>query len=490
VLFNSLDFAIFFPIVIIIYWIVSKKIVLRNSFLLIASYVFYAWWDWRFLFLIIFSSFIDYIVGLKLNQTENKSNRKKLLFLSLFVNLGLLFFFKYTNFFIESFIESFSLFGKTLNINTLNIILPVGISFYTFQTLSYTIDIYRNQLKPTKDWLAFFAFVSFFPQLVAGPIERASHLLPQFYKTYNFNYKLVKSGILLVAFGLFKKMVIADRAAVYVNEVYNNVEDYGGVGFTYATILFAFQIYCDFSGYSDIAIGLARTMGFDLMKNFNSPYISKSLTEFWRRWHISLSTWFRDYVYIPLGGSKKGKIRTYINLFIVFVISGLWHGAAMTFIIWGAIHGLVLMVEKGTFKIKQPIFNKLGLNTKNTSNHLFFGFIIFFIVCIAWVFFRANTLNDSFYIINGIFTDFTFGDVFNKETYLIGLKTNEFKVIILSILLLFAGELLHLKYNLIELLNKQGLIFRWSFYISIVIVIVLFGVYGDENIQEFIYFQF
>ena len=279
-LFNSLDFAIFFPIVIIIYWIVSKKIVLRNSFLLIASYVFYAWWDWRFLFLIIFSSFIDYIVGLKLNQTENKSNRKKLLFLSLFVNLGLLFFFKYTNFFIESFIESFSLFGKTLNINTLNIIFPVGISFYTFQTLSYTIDIYRNQLKPTKDWLAFFAFVSFFPQLVAGPIERASHLLPQFYKTYNFNYKLVKSGILLVAFGLFKKMVIADRAAVYVNEVYNNVEDYGGVGFTYATILFAFQIYCDFSGYSDIAIGLARTMGFDLMKNFNSPYISKSLTEF------------------------------------------------------------------------------------------------------------------------------------------------------------------------------------------------------------------
>jgi D-alanyl-lipoteichoic acid acyltransferase DltB (MBOAT superfamily) len=452
--------------------------------------VFYAWWDWRFLFLIIFSSFIDYIVGLKLYQTENKNNRKKLLFISLFFNLGLLFFFKYTNFFIESFVESFSLFGKTLNINTLNIILPVGISFYTFQTLSYTIDIYRNQLKPTKDWLAFFAFVSFFPQLVAGPIERASHLLPQFYKTYNFNYKLVKSGLLLVAFGLFKKMVIADRAAVYVNEVYNNVEDYGGVGFTYATILFAFQIYCDFSGYSDIAIGLARTMGFDLMKNFNSPYISKSLTEFWRRWHISLSTWFRDYVYIPLGGSKKGKIRTYINLFIVFVISGLWHGAALTFIIWGAIHGLVLMIEKATFRIKQPIFNKLGLNTKNTSNHLFFGIIIFFIVCLAWVFFRANTLNDSVYIIKGIFTDFNFGDIFNKETYLIGLRPNEFRVIILSIIFLFTAELLHLKYNLIELLNKQGLIFRWSFYISIVLVIVLFGVYGDENIQEFIYFQF
>jgi len=285
-------------------------------------------------------------------------------------------------------------------------------------------------------------------------------------------------------------MVIADRAAVYVNEVYNNVEDYGGVGFTYATILFAFQIYCDFSGYSDIAIGLARTMGFDLMKNFNSPYISKSLTEFWRRWHISLSTWFRDYVYIPLGGSKKGKIRTYINLFIVFVISGLWHGAALTFIIWGAIHGLVLMIEKATFRIKQPIFNKLGLNTKNTSNHLFFGIIIFFIVCLAWVFFRANTLNDSVYIIKGIFTDFNFGDIFNKETYLIGLRPNEFRVIILSIIFLFTAELLHLKYNLIELLNKQGLIFRWSFYISIVLVIVLFGVYGDENIQEFIYFQF
>ena len=489
-LFNSLDFAIFFPIVIFLYWIVSKKIVLRNILLLVASYVFYAWWDWRFLFLIIFSSFIDYIVGLKLHQTEDKNKRKRLLIISLFFNLGFLFFFKYTNFFIDSFVDSFRLFGKTLNVNTLNIILPVGISFYTFQTLSYTIDIYRKQLKPTKDWLAFFAFVSFFPQLVAGPIERASHLLPQFYKKHAFNYKLVKSGLLLVAFGLFKKMVIADRAAVYVNEVYNNVDDYGGVGFTYATILFAFQIYCDFSGYSDIAIGLGRTMGFDLMKNFNSPYISKSLTEFWRRWHISLSTWFRDYVYIPLGGSKKGKIRTYTNIFIVFVVSGLWHGAAMTFIIWGAIHGIVLMIEKATFKIKQPLFNKLGLNNINTSNNLFFGAIIFVIVCFAWIFFRANSLNDSFYIINGIFTDFNFGDVFKKETYLIGLKTNEFKVIFLSIIFLFAAELLHMKYNLIKMLNKQGVIFRWSFYISIVLVIVLFGVYGDENVQEFIYFQF
>ena len=331
--FNSLDFAVFFPIVFVLYWILAKNLVSRNVLILASSYIFYGWWDWRFLFLIIISSLVDFYVGKKLFSTENKSKRKQLLFISLFVNLGFLFYFKYTNFFIDTFVESFRLFGKELEVSTLNIILPVGISFYTFQTLSYTIDIYRKQLKPTKDALSFFAFVAFFPQLVAGPIERASHLLPQFYKTYKFNYDQVKSGLLLIAFGLFKKMVIADRLAILVNQVYNNPSDYYGEDVIIATVFFAFQIYCDFSGYSDIAIGIARTMGFDLMKNFDSPYMSKSITEFWRRWHISLSTWFRDYVYIPLGGSRGGKYKRYLNLFLVFLISGLWHGAAMTFVI-------------------------------------------------------------------------------------------------------------------------------------------------------------
>ena len=334
-LFNSSDFAVFLPIFFILYWIVAKKLTLRNIFILTGSYIFYAWWDWRFLFLIIFSSFVDFTIGQKIDSSDSKRIKKRYLILSLAANLGLLIYFKYSNFFIDSFIESFRLFGTELNSFSLNIILPVGISFYTFQTLSYTIDIYRERLKPTKNWLAFFSFVAFFPQLVAGPIERASHLLPQFFKTYSFNYKLFKSGVLLMLFGLFKKMVIADRLAILVNTVFTNPEMYSGFDLIIATIFFAFQIYCDFSGYSDIAIGIARIMGFDLMKNFDAPYFARSITDFWRRWHISLSTWFRDYVYIPLGGSRKGEFRVYLNLFIVFVVSGLWHGAAVTFIIYG-----------------------------------------------------------------------------------------------------------------------------------------------------------
>ncbi|GGH37826.1 hypothetical protein IA57_05285 [Mangrovimonas yunxiaonensis] len=489
-LFNSIDFAIFFPIVFVLYWIVAKNLALRNALILVASYIFYGWWDWRFLFLIVISTLVDFYVGKRLYGTDKLTKRKQLLFISLFVNLGFLIYFKYTNFFIETFVDSFSLFGKKLEASTLNIILPVGISFYTFQTLSYTIDIYRKQLKPTNNLLAFSAFVAFFPQLVAGPIERASHLLPQFYRTYKFNYKLVKSGLLLMAFGLFKKMVIADRAALYVNEVYNNVDDYGGVGYAYATILFAFQIYCDFSGYSDIAIGLGRTMGFDLMKNFDSPYISKSLTEFWRRWHISLSTWFRDYLYIPLGGNKKGKFRTYSNIFIVFVVSGLWHGAALTFVIWGAIHGAILMIEKGSLSYRKRVFAKLGLLKNTFSNHLFFGLIIFVIVCFAWVFFRANSLEDAWQITNGIITDFNIDRLFDKNTYLIGLKTNEFRVIMLSILSLYVIEYVHRKKNLVGILNKQSMAFRWFCYLGIVFIIIIFGVYGDRNVQEFIYFQF
>lgn len=488
-LFNSLDFAIFFPIVFVLYWLVSSNLRWRNILVLASSYVFYGWWDWRFLFLIAISSIVDFYVGQKLYKENNAKKRKRLLLISLIVNLGFLAYFKYTNFFIDTFVDSFRLFGKELEITSINIILPVGISFYTFQTLSYTIDIYRKQLKPTKDWLSFFSFVAFFPQLVAGPIERASHLLPQFYKTYKFNYNQVKSGLLLMAFGLFKKMVIADRAALYVNEVYNNPGNYEGIETIFGTVLFAFQIYCDFSGYSDIAIGAARTMGFDLMKNFDSPYLSKSITEFWRRWHISLSTWFRDYVYIPLGGSRNGKYRTYYNLFIVFLVSGLWHGAAMTFVIWGVIHGVIIVIEKAIFKSKEKVFSLLNIDKSILSNKLIFIMITFTIVCFAWVFFRANSFADSIIIIEGFFTN-NFYELFGEKLYLIGLKEHEFTLLFLSILSLTYIENSHRKQSMFSLLNEQPIFFRWSVYLSIAVFIIIFGVYGSEIDSEFIYFQF
>ncbi|MGJ8665368.1 MAG: MBOAT family O-acyltransferase [Patiriisocius sp.] len=478
-LFNSLDFAVFFPIFFLLYLLVAKKLVLRNILILSGSYLFYGWWDWRFLSLIIFSSFVDYLVGLKVYKTSNKKLKKRWLFVSLISNLGLLFYFKYTNFFIESFVNSFTLFGANIESFSLNIILPVGISFYTFQTLSYTIDIYRGSLKPTKNILAFFSFVAFFPQLVAGPIERASHLLPQFFKIHEFNYRLFKSGLLLIAFGLFKKMVIADRLAILVNEIFNNPIDHMGLELIIGSLFFAFQIYCDFSGYSDIAIGISRTLGFDLMKNFDAPYLSSSITSFWRRWHISLSTWFRDYVYIPLGGSRVSNLLTYFNLFAVFVISGLWHGAAMTFIIWGAIHGAFIVFEKrltnNTNQRKEKPKYKIFLSTLFT----------FMIVCFAWIFFRAKSLNDAFYIVSHL-VDFKS----NFEITNLGLEIHEFKLALASIILLLIFDAIHRKYNMIKIINKLHFTIRSLIYVSIILSILVFGVYGEEGVSEFIYFQF
>lgn len=479
-LFNSIDFAIFFPIFFVIYWIIAKKLTLRNIFLLAASYLFYGWWDWRFLFLIVFSSLVDFIIGLKIYNATSKRVRRNYLIVSLLTNLGLLAYFKYTNFFIDSFVNSFRFFGTQMDSFTLHIILPVGISFYTFQTLSYTIDIYRERLEPTKSWLSFFTFVAFFPQLVAGPIERASHLLPQFFKTYKFNYKAFKSGLLLMAFGLFKKMVIADRLAIVVNDVYNNPTGHSGQDLIIATVFFAFQIYCDFSGYSDIAIGIARTLGFDLMKNFDTPYFSTSITEFWRRWHISLSTWFRDYVYIPLGGSRNGNYRMYFNLFLVFVVSGLWHGAAITFIIWGAIHGLIIVVEKALGK------TPLQIDRKKLLPKIFFGLFTFAIVCFAWIFFRANSFADSVYIVKHLF-DFVPN---YKNHYNLGLPSQEFDLSILAIILLLIFDAFHRKYNALRILNKTNVVVRCLAYTIIIFSIVIFGIYGNDSVSEFIYFQF
>jgi len=321
--FNSIDFAIFLPVIFILYWFVANKnLKLQNFLIVVASYIFYGWWDWRFLSLILFSTLIDYSVGIRLSKQDNISKRKILLWISILVNLGFLGFFKYYNFFLDNFITAFSFFGTPINVKGLNIILPVGISFYTFQTLSYTIDVYKRKLEPTKDFIAFTAFVSFFPQLVAGPIERATHLLPQFHKRRKFDYALAVDGMRQILWGLFKKIVIADNCAELANQIFNNSADMNGSTLVLGAISFTFQIYGDFSGYSDIAIGTSRLFGFNLKQNFAFPYFSRDISEFWRRWHISLSTWFRDYLYIPLGGSRGGTWMKIRNTFIIFIVSG------------------------------------------------------------------------------------------------------------------------------------------------------------------------
>jgi D-alanyl-lipoteichoic acid acyltransferase DltB (MBOAT superfamily) len=479
-LFNSIDFVIFLPIVFLLYWFVTNhNLKLQNLFLLIASYVFYGWWDWRFLSLIIFSSFIDFSIGKALGKTSKKSKRKTLLLLSLTVNLGLLGVFKYYNFFTESFEQAFTFFGSTFHANRLDIVLPVGISFYTFQTLSYTIDIYRNKLKPTKNIISFFAFVSFFPQLVAGPIERASNLLPQFHKKRTFNYNYATDGMRQILWGLFKKIVIADNCAVYVNDIFDNYGDFSGSTLFLGGILFAFQIYCDFSGYSDIAIGVSRLFGFNLMKNFAFPYFSRDIAEFWRRWHISLSTWFRDYLYIPLGGSKGSNLKKIRNIFIIFLVSGFWHGANWTFIIWGFLNALyflpLMLLNKNRVNTNTVAQNKTFANLKEVSQIA----ITFFITVIAWVFFRAENVRIAFDYLSIMFSK-SFFKTFDYE----GLNLIYIGLIFMLIIVeWFQRQKEHgLDFNT----EKYTKAVRWSIYIIIILIIVVFG----NSQQEFIYFQF
>ncbi|NNK18977.1 MAG: MBOAT family protein, partial [Maribacter sp.] len=404
-LFNSIDFAIFLPIVFFIYWfVVNKDLKLQNLLVVLASYVFYGWWDWRFLSLIIFSTLVDYTVGQRLRSENNKIKRKILLWTSILVNLGFLGFFKYYNFFLDNFITAFSFFGTEIQANSLNIILPVGISFYTFQTLSYTIDVYKRKLEPTKDFLAFSAFVSFFPQLVAGPIERATNLLPQFYKKRTFDYHKAVDGLRQILWGLFKKIVIADNSAQIANEIFNNSADYSGSTLALGALFFTFQIYGDFSGYSDIAIGTSRLFGFNLMQNFAFPYFSRDIAEFWRRWHISLSTWFRDYLYIPLGGSRGGTWMKIRNTFVIFIVSGFWHGANWTFIVWGALNAL--------YFLPLLLLNRNRTNTDTVAQGKYLPTfkefyqigITFGLTVLAWIFFRAENIGHAFSYLSTVFS--------------------------------------------------------------------------------------
>lgn len=467
-LFNSIDFLIFYPLVFLLYWIFFKnKIEERNLFLLVVSYIFYGWWDWKFLILIAISSTTDFIIGQQIYKAKSSLKKRVYLTISLVVSLGILFVFKYFNFFIDSFIQAFTLMGKPVNYHGLRLVLPVGISFYTFQTLSYSIDIYRNKLKPTRNIVKFFTFVSFFPQLVAGPIERATHLLPQFDQKYQFNYERTVKGFELILIGLVKKVVIADRLATFVDAVFNNYEYHNSLSLYMATLLFSVQIYCDFSGYSDIAIGVAKTFGFDLMKNFNTPYFAKSIKEFWQRWHISLSTWFRDYFYIPLGGNRCSKLRQNFNLLATFLVSGLWHGANLTFVIWGAIHGLMLIIES-FFKLNSE--RKYSLIEKISRI-----VIVFHLVSLAFIFFRANSVSQASHIIITIFK------VNLTKPYLGSANTIVFGLF--SLLLFFVNDLLE-AYE-IKIWKYQRI--RKPVYISILLLILAIGVL-DEG--QFIYFQF
>ena len=402
-LFNSIAFLIFLPVVFLLYWgLFKRSLKLQNIFLLLASYLFYGWWDYRFLALIAASTLVDFFIGRFLQKTTIEIHRKTLLSLSLIFNLGLLGFFKYYNFFIESWIDSWANLGVEMHLSSLNIILPVGISFYTFQTLSYTIDVYNRKLQPTNDLIAFSAFVSFFPQLVAGPIERATHLLPQFYKKRTFDYSKAVDGMRQILWGLFKKIVIADNCAEYANLIFNNSADYSGSTLILGALFFSFQIYGDFSGYSDIAIGTSRLLGFDLMRNFNFPYFSRDIAEFWRRWHISLSTWFRDYLYIPLGGSRGGMWMKVRNTFAIFIISGFWHGANWTFIIWGALNAIyflpLLLTDNNRNNLETVAQGKLFPTIKELS----FMLVTFGLTVFAWIFFRSNNIGHAISFISEI----------------------------------------------------------------------------------------
>lgn len=466
-LFNSLEFFGFLIVVFAVYWLLRLRPKVQNVFVLVSSYYFYSCWDWRFLLLIFISSLTDFIVGRKIHSSSEPKLRKLWLGLSLFVNLGALAYFKYCNFFIEAANVGLSSFGLETSVSSLNIILPVGISFYTFQTLSYTIDIFRKRLEPSSDLVQFFAFVSFFPQLVAGPIERASNLLPQFSAKRTFDIGLATSGMRLILWGLFKKMVIADRVAELVDIIFSNPDQANSTIAMLGGVLFAYQVYCDFSGYSDIAIGTARLFGFRLMRNFMTPFHAKSMTELWQRWHISLSTWFRDYLYIPLGGSRTTKARWAFNLLATFTISGLWHGADFHYVLWGFLCGLPLVVER-LLKLK-----RLGI---------LYSFGLFSLLLIM---FRSDGISSAMLLYERLF-QFNFGglDLLTSNSvhvenvyYTLGLMT------LFALIEVWLG-----KRDFDKAISVIRMPLRWLSYYALLLVILLFGVM--DNAPRFIYFQF
>lgn len=509
--FNSVKYVIFLPIVVLIYFLIpirknkENKNLYRNIFLLIASYYLYMCWIPQYAILLFFSTIITYMTSIILDRIENKKYKRIFLVASIIINLGILFIFKYYNFFIQNVNDILKNLGSTIKLPSSSLLLPVGISFYTFQTIAYTIDVYRKDIKEERSFINYALFVSFFPKLAQGPIEKANNLIPQFKEIHKFEYSSVVKGMRIILLGMFKKVVIADTVAIYVNAVFNNVNEYSGLTLLLAAFLFAIQIYCDFSGYSDIALGSSKLLGFKIMENFHAPYFSESIGEFWNRWHVSLNNWFKDYVYIPLGGSKKGFKRKLINLFIVFLLSGIWHGASWTYIIWGILNGIYRIGQEIIRKYIKPL--EFNCDVLYKVKKIIKIIITFSLICFSWIFFRANTINDAVYIIKYMFDNISitnliqsFSSIVNEN--LINISTMRhfyFRAIIIGIITLFIMDIIrcHKSNNAKTLeeivLVKTNKFIRWIIYIVFVIVIIVMfliqnGVYGQTG--EFIYFQF
>lgn len=490
-LFNSTEFFIFFPVVVTLYFLTPFN--RRWLILLLASYYFYMSWKPAYTLILIASTAIDYTCGRMMGRypDEDKDKRRPWLYLSLLANLGVLLLFKYYNFFNDSARELALALNVPYAMPAFELLLPMGISFYTFQTMSYSIDVYNGRIKPERHLGVFALFVSFFPQLVAGPIERAGNLLGQLHQGHEFNYNRVVAGLRRMAWGFFKKIVIADNLALMVNQVYNNPTEFDGISHIIATVFFAFQIYCDFSGYSDIAIGAAQVMGFRLMENFRSPYFAKSIPEFWSRWHISLSTWFRDYLYIPLGGNRVVKWRWYYNLFVVFLVSGLWHGASWTFVVWGALHGIYQIFGMMTKQKRNALVQRIGLNRNPQLYKWVQVLTVFFLVCFSWIFFRANSITDAFFIVSQSASVLTSpAQVFALDWSHDVFMDQGFKVFTVSVLAIALMEIVHLiqrNGSVSQLILQRPVWVRWGIYYAAIIAVLLFGQFGH---QEFIYFQF
>lgn len=491
-LFNSYSFMLFFPIVLCIYFVIPKKA--RHVWLLVASYYFYMGWNAKYAILIAISTIVTYLGGLCIEKRKEK--RKWIVAGVVLINLSILFFFKYFDFFLGNVNRILSLFGANSLQKGFDILLPVGISFYTFQALGYTIDVYRGTIKAEKNFLKYALFVSFFPQLVAGPIERSGNLLRQINRVEQiklWNYRRITEGAVLMLWGYFLKMVIADRVSIVVDQVYDSYWMYGSVEIIIASVLFAIQIYCDFASYSQIAIGAAKIMGFELMENFNTPYFASSIRNFWRRWHISLSTWLRDYVYIPLGGSRCSKVRKYLNLLLTFLISGLWHGANWTYVVWGMIHGIYQIVEDATESVRDKLVLKLHIMTNNFSYRFGQILVTFVLTDFAWIFFRANYLSDACQMIGRIVTKWNPWVLFDGSVYNLGLNITEVHILLVALIVLFLVDLVRYKkqVTLDMFLSTQNLWFRFAVIFGLLFFILIYGEYGPGfSAKQFIYFQF
>jgi len=485
-LFNSLEFLFFFFIVTVVYYIIPHKT--RWIWVLLSSYYFYMKSNPKYIIILIFITALSYLSGIAIEKSIKY--KKNVMILGILCNIAVLFVFKYYNFFIKSMAGILTVIHIKLYVSYLTFSLPIGISFYIFEAMAYIIDVYRGNIKAEKNLLKYASFIAFFPQLLAGPIERAGHMLVQFEERHSFNYEKIKSGLLLMLWGLFQKLVVADRLSKFTDTVFMHPNSYRGFEMVIASLFFTFQIYCDFSGYSDMAIGAARVLGFDLSRNFKRPYFSKSIKEFWRRWHITLCLWFKDYLYIPLGGNRCSKLKNYRNIMIVFIVSGLWHGADVSFIVWGTLHGVYQLIEKWVEPLNNRIINTLKIKVDSSCYKAFQIFRTFVLVDFAWIFFKADSFKNAVIFIKNMFyfnpQIFTDGSI-----YKLGLSQSEFTIAVVGIAVVLIGDLLQRNNSVYSMLMNRNTLIRWSAYLISIVFIIIFGMYGGQyNPQKFIYFQF